>query len=220
MIQHGRPSVTPVQARLHKSAPNSFRKKNKSPLSQMLSCLAPKQRGRSSVRPLPHRALVRQPRRALPPIASRTARPRFPCCSPAFQSPAPLAPSSSVRRPSTSGAPCTELAMAFRAHVPGRLMSSLAEPRVPAHRCSPSIPTPTTGIDRPRPSPLLVANVCFKCFRCFRGILQLLHMDLAKVDQDVAHIAYFCKCFQWYVTSVLKKMFHLFSDVCCSNCFI
>jgi hypothetical protein len=30
-------------------------------------------------------------------------------------------------------------------------------------------------------------------------------MDVAKVDQDVAHIAYFCKCFQWYVASVLKK---------------
>ena len=48
-------------------------------------------------------------------------------------------------------------------------------------------------------------------------MLQLLYMDLAKVDRDVAHVAYFCKCFQRYVASVLKKMF---SDVCCNRCFI
>ena len=34
-----------------------------------------------------------------------------------------------------------------------------------------------------------VANVCFKCFRCFRGMLQLFHMDVAKVDWDVAYAA-------------------------------
>jgi hypothetical protein len=32
-------------------------------------------------------------------------------------------------------------------------------------------------------------------------------MDLAKVDQDVAYVAYFCKCFQLYVARVLKKYF-------------
>jgi hypothetical protein len=32
-----------------------------------------------------------------------------------------------------------------------------------------------------------VANVCFKYFRCFIGTLQVFHMDIAKVDQDVAY---------------------------------
>jgi hypothetical protein len=27
-----------------------------------------------------------------------------------------------------------------------------------------------------------VTNVCFKCFKCFRGMLQVIHMDVAKVD--------------------------------------
>jgi hypothetical protein len=50
----------------------------------------------------------------------------------------------------------------------------------------------------------------------FRGMLQLLHMDVIKVDRDVAHAAYVCKCFQCYVASVLKKMF---SGICCDKCF-
>ena len=44
----------------------------------------------------------------------------------------------------------------------------------------------------------------------FRGMVQLLHMDAAKVDQDVAHVAYFCKFFRWYVLSILKKSFICF----------
>jgi predicted neutral ceramidase superfamily lipid hydrolase len=32
-------------------------------------------------------------------------------------------------------------------------------------------------------------------------------MDLAKVDRDVAHVAYFYKCFKLYVARVLKKYF-------------
>ena len=34
-----------------------------------------------------------------------------------------------------------------------------------------------------------VASICFKCFRCFRDTLQLFHMDVAKVDRDVAYVA-------------------------------
>jgi hypothetical protein len=30
-------------------------------------------------------------------------------------------------------------------------------------------------------------------------------MDITKVDWDVAHVAYFGKCFQCYVASILKK---------------
>jgi hypothetical protein len=156
-VRDSRPDTAP-QEQLPSLSEKNF------PLSHMLIRLASKQRGPPSVRPLPHRALVGQSRRALPPIASHAARPRFPCRSPAFQSPAPLAPSSSVRRPSTSGAPCAELAMASRAHVSWRLMSSLAEPRVPTQRCSPSVPTPTTGIDRLRPSPLLYCKCMFQVF--------------------------------------------------------
>ena len=31
-----------------------------------------------------------------------------------------------------------------------------------------------------------VAIVCFKCFRYFRGMLQMLYINVAKVDRDVA----------------------------------
>jgi hypothetical protein len=65
----------------------------------------------------------------------------------------------------------------------------------------------STGPGLPFP---YVANVCFKCIRCFRGMLQLLHMDVAKVDRDVAHFTYFCKCFPLYVASILKKYFIYF----------
>jgi hypothetical protein len=51
-----------------------------------------------------------------------------------------------------------------------------------------------------------VAKVYFKCFRCFRGMLQVFHINVAKVDLDVAHVAIAihvcCKS--------LFNMFHLF----------
>jgi hypothetical protein len=40
-------------------------------------------------------------------------------------------------------------------------------------------------------------------------MLQLLHIDIAKVDWDVAHVAYFC-LFQWYVAYVLKNVSSVF----------
>jgi hypothetical protein len=48
-------------------------------------------------------------------------------------------------------------------------------------------------------------------------MLQLLHMDVAKINRDAAHVAYFCKCFQCYVANILKK---IYSNVCCNKCFI
>ena len=33
-----------------------------------------------------------------------------------------------------------------------------------------------------------VARVCFKYFRYFRSMLQVLYIDIAKVDWDVAHV--------------------------------
>jgi hypothetical protein len=45
--------------------------------------------------------------------------------------------------------------------------------------------------------------------RCFRGMLQVLHTDVAKVDQDITHVEYVAsildECFKY-----LFKMFHLF----------
>jgi hypothetical protein len=62
-----------------------------------------------------------------------------------------------------------------------------------------------------------VASVCFKCCRCFRDMLQVLHMDVAKVDQNVAYVA--------MVVHVCCKrlfpMFHLFfPDVCCKSVYL
>ena len=34
-----------------------------------------------------------------------------------------------------------------------------------------------------------VARIFFNCFRCFGGMLQVFHMDFAKVDLDVAYVA-------------------------------
>jgi hypothetical protein len=34
-----------------------------------------------------------------------------------------------------------------------------------------------------------VATVWFKCFRCFRGVLQVFHIDIAKVDRDIVYVA-------------------------------
>jgi hypothetical protein len=68
------------------------------------------------------------------------------------------------------------------ARAPPLVLVLLARYRIPPRRSVDS------GPDLPLP---YVANICFKCFRCFRGILQLFHMDVAKVDRDIAHIKVF-----------------------------
>ena len=63
-----------------------------------------------------------------------------------------------------------------------------------------------------------VASVCFKCFRCFIRMLQMHHLDVAKVDLNVAYI---CNGFQvfsgvlfrTYVASVSSKYRKSRSDV-------
>jgi hypothetical protein len=167
--------------------------------------------------------LIRTPR--LTPLAAATFS--WPAPDPALLARSLLAPASShaplaLLTPRSSPSPVARptrtslLASAVRAP-PARLSQGrwcwcrmvvvLARRRIP-----PRWPE-STG-----PSLLLpyVANVCFKCFRCFIGILQLLHIDIAKVDRDAAHVAYFCKCFQCYVANILKKN----SDICCNKCFI
>jgi hypothetical protein len=49
-----------------------------------------------------------------------------------------------------------------------------------------------------------VISAHFKCFIYFRDMLQLFHMDVAKLDRDVAYIA-----------SVCRQCFNCFLDVCC-----
>jgi hypothetical protein len=66
----------------------------------------------------------------------------------------------------------------------------------------------------------MLQALCFKCFRCFIGMLQVFHMDVAKVDRDVAYVAMVvdvcCK--------LLLLMFHLFSrhmlQMCLFGCCI
>ena len=61
-------------------------------------------------------------------------------------------------------------------------------------------------------------QACFKCFKCFRLTLQVFHLNVAKVDLDVAYVAMamhacfkrifqvFC-LFQTYVASFSSKYF-------------
>jgi hypothetical protein len=66
-----------------------------------------------------------------------------------------------------------------------------------------------------------VAIVCFKCFRCFIRMLQMFHLDVAKIDLDVVCVyngfqvfSGVLLVFQTYVASVSA-----ISDVYC-KCFI
>jgi cystathionine beta-lyase/cystathionine gamma-synthase len=57
---------------------------------------------------------------------------------------------------------------------------------------------------------LNVASVYFKCFKYFKCMLQVFHIDVTKVDRDVAHVAMVfssvCpKCFICF-----KRMLQLF----------
>jgi hypothetical protein len=57
-----------------------------------------------------------------------------------------------------------------------------------------------------------VASVCFKCFNRFRDILQLFHMDVAKVDQGCCT---YCKCFRGILRCCSK--YSIVPDVCCKR---
>jgi hypothetical protein len=61
-----------------------------------------------------------------------------------------------------------------------------------------------------------VLRVYFKCFRCSIDMLQVFHMDIAKVDRDVAYVAMLvdvcCK--------LLFPMFHLFVETHVASVFI
>jgi hypothetical protein len=50
-----------------------------------------------------------------------------------------------------------------------------------------------------------VARFCLKRFRCFIDILQVFHMDVVKVDRDVAYVAMVVHIY----FKLLFLMFHL-----------
>jgi hypothetical protein len=59
-----------------------------------------------------------------------------------------------------------------------------------------------------------VANVCFKYFRCFIGMLQVFHMNVAKVDRDVVYVTSVSE------TCMLQAFVHsgsFVSDICCKR---
>jgi hypothetical protein len=57
-------------------------------------------------------------------------------------------------------------------------------------------------------------SVCFKCFICSRRILQMICLDVAKVDLDVA---YTCML-QEYVSSVFRCFIRMFASVSSGCC--
>jgi hypothetical protein len=60
-----------------------------------------------------------------------------------------------------------------------------------------------------------IATIRFKCFRCFRGVLQVFHIDVAKVDRDVAYVLHMLQWLYTYVASVYSKCFICFLETCC-----
>ena len=74
----------------------------------------------------------------------------------------------------------------------------------------PLAPALSAEIDRPRP---ISASVCFNCFRHFRGMLQLFHMDVAKVNQGILHMLNMLQVFQRHVASVCSKCFICFQTM-------
>jgi hypothetical protein len=83
----------------------------------------------------------------------------------------------------------------------------------------------------------MLQNTYFKCFRCFTCMLQVFHMDVAKVNRDVAYVAMIirvcCKCayldvayvFRAYVVSVISgcciyiQWFQVFLQSVSNACF-
>jgi hypothetical protein len=66
----------------------------------------------------------------------------------------------------------------------------------------------------------MLQALCFKCFRCFIGMLEVFHMDVTKVDQNVAYVSMVVHvCYK-----LLFLMFHLFFQtmlqVCLFRCCI
>jgi hypothetical protein len=70
------------------------------------------------------------------------------------------------------------------------------------------------------------ASICFESFKCFRYTLQMFHMDVVKVDPNIAYIVMAmhvcCKCLFPNVSSTFRRMLRVFyldvayvSHICC-----
>jgi hypothetical protein len=99
----------------------------------------------------------------------------------------------------------TDAAIATGAHVPWRLRSSPLEPRAPTSVVGASsaralwLAAGSYPDDRnrlARPFLPYVAYLYFKLFRRFRCMLQLFHLDVAKVDRRMLYILHTLKCFR------------------------
>jgi hypothetical protein len=75
--------------------------------------------------------------------------------------------------------------------------------------------TPTTGINRPRPSPLLCCKCIFRVFQMFQTYVVIVYMDVAKADQETCTC---CKCLRGMLQEFVENVSSV-SDVCC-KCFI
>jgi hypothetical protein len=170
MIQHGRPSVTPVQTRLHKSSSHLFQKK----IFHSLICLSAWPQ--SSVVPHPFAPFltVRSSGNHAVPFHPSPATPR------ALASRGAHLRSSHLRRSLPRRPSVAHRRQARRAlNLPWPLghtcrgasclpwLSQGCPRNAARHRFPPRRPE-LTGSGLPRS---YLANVCFKCFRCFRGIL-------------------------------------------------
>jgi hypothetical protein len=109
----------------------------------------------------------------------------------------------------------------------------LVTPRSPYSAASSSAST-SLHISKQQADATLKVHVARVYFKCFRGMLQVLYIDIAKVDRDVAYIVmaiHVCfKCmfqmfhlFQTYVASVLSGccIYMHVTSICfkCSKCF-
>jgi hypothetical protein len=64
-------------------------------------------------------------------------------------------------------------------------------------------------------------SICFKCFRCFIGMLQVFHMDVAKVDGGCCICCNRCThMLQTSVPNVSSVFFTRMLQVCLSGCCI
>jgi hypothetical protein len=55
-----------------------------------------------------------------------------------------------------------------------------------------------------------IAYVRYKCLRRFRCMLQLFHLDVAKIDREMLHILHMLQVFQKHVASVCSRCFICF----------
>ena len=94
----------------------------------------------------------------------------------------------------------------------GALPTPLMAPLSPHETELPPIPAamalPTLSSPR-----MLQLYICFSCFSSFIGMLQLNHVDVAKVDLGSLYMLLMLQVFLMHVASVLFEMFHLFLGI-------